>query len=193
MLGKINMNSAEEFDIYIKETLQRNNTTVGIGRYNEDRIIYRRSALFGTERTIHLGVDIILPSGTHVYSPLEATVHSSHDNNGNGDYGPTVILQHEIDGIKFFTLYGHLSLDSLGKTEGQKIAKGELVGKIGDINVNGNWFEHLHFQIICDMLGKKGDFPGVANVKERRKWLDLCPDPNLILKINKLINNSILL
>lgn len=186
-LQGIDMDSAEEFDKYVKESLRLNAASFGIGRYNEDRIIYRRSSLFGTERTIHLGIDVICPKSTKIFSSMDATIHSFQDNKGNGNYGPTIILQHCLDGIVFYTLYGHLSEESLDKSEGQKIQKGEIIGEIGNITINGNWFEHLHFQIISDLLGKKGDFPGVANIEERDNWLQLCPDPNLILKIKKLM------
>ncbi|MBI2578207.1 MAG: peptidoglycan DD-metalloendopeptidase family protein [Candidatus Aenigmarchaeota archaeon] len=185
-LRKIDIRSAEEFDRCVKETLRLNNAAVGIGRYNEDRTIYRHSSLFA-ERTIHLGIDVILPAGTKIFSPLDAAVHSFHNNRGHGDYGPTIILQHELGGTVFYTLYGHLSEESLeGRKEGQEIQMGEAIGEIGNFSVNGQWFEHLHFQVIADMHGMKGDFPGVASIEQREKYLKLCPDPNLILRIEKL-------
>ena len=191
-LEKIDMNSAQDFYRYIKETLRSNNSKIGIGKYNEDRIIYRHSPLFGTNdgelRTVHIGVDIFLPVGTKIYAPLDAQLHSFQNNKGIGDYGPTIILQHKIDGVVFYTLYGHLSEESLaGKFKGQIIKKGENIGEIGKVKVNGNWPEHVHFQIISDMMGKKGDFPGIATIREREIYIKLCPNPNLILKIKKLI------
>jgi hypothetical protein len=41
----------------------------------------------------------------------------------------------------------------------------------------------LHFQIINDMQGKKGDYPGVSSKKELAFYKKNCPDPNLLLKI----------
>jgi len=35
------------------------------------------------------------------------------------------------------------------------------------------------------MLGRKGDFPGVAPPEERATWLSICPDPNLVLGIDE--------
>ena len=46
---------------------------------------------------------------------------------------------------------------------------------------NGGWPAHLHFQIIGDLMGFIGDFPGVAKQSEIEEWLERCPDPNLIL------------
>ncbi|MBI4143760.1 peptidoglycan DD-metalloendopeptidase family protein [Candidatus Woesearchaeota archaeon] len=183
----MNLSDANVFDSHVKSMIKKNNAVVGIGKYAEDRVIYQRSALFGNERTIHLGVDIILPAGTAVHSPFDGVVHSFDDNKGFGDYGPTIILQHEIDGFVFFTLYGHLSRESLiSIAEGQRIVKSQIIGEIGSKEINGQWFEHLHFQIILDMLNKKGDFPGVCCKDEKDKWLRLCPDPTQILKIPQL-------
>ena len=115
-------------------------------------------------------------------APLDGTVHSFADNNGRLDYGPTIILEHEIEGgLKFFTLYGHLTGDSLsGLAKGRIFKKGKRIGTIGE---NGGWPPHLHFQIVTDLLGKSGDFPGVAVPSQREVWLSLSPDPNFILKI----------
>ncbi|MFX0077422.1 MAG: phosphotransferase, partial [Candidatus Hermodarchaeota archaeon] len=165
---------------------------VGIGRYNEARAIYTEK-LFRSEgdegfeyRTIHLGSDLFLKPNSPLYTPLEGRIHSFQNNKGYLDYGPTIILEHEInDGkLKFFTLYGHLSLNSLNDIEeGRIFKKGELLAHIGSIEHNGGWPPHLHFQIIIDMLGRKGDFPGVISESQRDIWLSICPDPNLILKI----------
>src|SRR5581483_5545712 len=99
-------------------------------------------------------------------------------------YGPTVILKHSAGGQEFYTLYGHLSDDSLEALRvGQVIHRGEQVAKIGTYPTNGGWPPHVHFQIIVDMLGRDGEFPGVAPVSRRALWLSLSPDPNLILGI----------
>ncbi|MCX6708891.1 MAG: peptidoglycan DD-metalloendopeptidase family protein [Candidatus Woesearchaeota archaeon] len=177
---QINLADTNALCGYFEEKLKQ--TRVGIGRYNENRTIYARSPLFAG-RTVHLGIDIFAPTGTPVYAPLDGKIHSFQNNAHFGDYGPTIILQHE----EFFTLYGHLSTDSLqGIEEGQTILAGQQIGKMGNTEENGNWPPHLHFQIITDMQGKKGDYPGVASIQDREKYLKLCPDPNIILKMKQL-------
>jgi len=189
-LQKIDLSNSEEFTEYIFKELEENDSHVAIGRYNENRIIYAKSKLFsGGEdpRTVHLGIDIWVKPFTNVYAPIEGEVHSFNNNTSYGDYGPTIILEHKIKDVVFYTLYGHLSLDSLNnKLEGQFIARGEKFAEIGNYPTNGDWPPHLHFQIINDMLGKKGDFYGVASLKDREKFLNICPNPNLILNIEKL-------
>ncbi len=189
-LASIDLKNAEAFNNYITDTLRENNCTFGAGGYGEDRVIYRRSDLFENNtnpRSIHLGVDLWAEAGTSVSAPLPAVIHSFKDNNNFGDYGPTIILEHSLEGVTFFTLYGHLSGVSLeGLKEGMRIEQGKQIGRFGSYSENGEWPSHLHFEIISDMLGKKGDFPGVAIGLEKKYYLTLCPNPNLILKIGEL-------
>jgi murein DD-endopeptidase MepM/ murein hydrolase activator NlpD len=163
---------------------------VGIGCYDEDRVVYRDRALFGGEdenRSLHLGIDIFVDAGTPVSTPLAGEIHSFANNDTHGDYGPTIILGHRIEDVTFFTLYGHLSVSSLaGLRPGHRYAAGEVIGTVGDSRENGGWAPHLHFQVITHMSGWSGDFPGVAAPSQRDRYLELCPDPNLILGIRGL-------
>jgi murein DD-endopeptidase MepM/ murein hydrolase activator NlpD len=169
------------FSHYIHSKLQSTNAKYGIGGYNEHRTIYSRSEIFGPRR-LHLGIDIWGEVGTAVHAPMEATVHSFGFNDAFGDYGATIILQHELEGFIFHTLYGHLSLHSIQDLrEGQEIEKGQWIAAFGEPHENGHWPPHLHFQIILDMQGYKGDYPGVCAFSERESYLGNCPDPDLLL------------
>jgi very-short-patch-repair endonuclease len=133
-------------------------------------------------RRLHLGVDIWGKADTPIYVPLAGTIHSFAFNDAYGDYGATLILQHQIDDLIFHTLYGHLSLKSIqDKKEGQTIKAGEWIASFGEPQENGHWPPHLHFQVILNMQGLKGDYPGVCKFSEREKYLANCPDPDLIL------------
>jgi murein DD-endopeptidase MepM/ murein hydrolase activator NlpD len=139
----------------------------------------------GERRTIHLGIDLFVEPGTPILAPFGATVHAVANNKNSLDYGPVVILRHnpETD-IGFFTLYGHLSTDTLASLkEGQRIERGKVFARVGEAQENGGWTPHLHFQIILDLLDRGTDFPGVGPVSERAVWTALSPDPNLILQI----------
>ena len=172
------------FSDWVNKKLADAGASFAIGGYNENRVLYKRSNLFDGEqgRTLHLGVDIWGAAGTPVYAPMGGMVHSFAFNNNFGDYGATIILQHHIDMITFYTLYGHLSLTDLDPLRiGKYLTRGEVVGHFGTPNENGNWPPHLHFQIIDDMGIKQGDYPGVCSLNEAEKYLKNCPDPNLML------------
>ena len=173
------------FTDWINVQLASNHCRYGIGGYNEHRVIYARSTLFdkGEEpRRLHLGVDIWGPALCPIYCPIDATIHSFAYNDNYGDYGATIILEHNLDSQILHTLYGHLSLASLNSLElGQFIPQGKHFADFGDIPENGHWPPHLHFQLIFDMQDMKGDFPGVCRFSERENYLQNCPDPQLIL------------
>ena len=174
----------ETFDQLVNQMLQAKQAVAGVGGYLENRVNYRRSALFEeTEpRSLHLGIDIWAPAGTSVFAPLPGRVHSFRNNAGFGDYGPTIILQHQLEDIDFYTLYGHLNLASLqGLTEGQVVEKGQKIAEFGPFPENGDW-PHLHFQLITNLQGLRGDFPGVCKPSEKEHFAAICLDPNLILQ-----------
>ena len=161
---------------------------IGIGRYDEARLIYLTDAFAGVDgehperRTVHLGIDLFMEAGTPVHAPLEGIVHAVRDNRDPLDYGPTVILRHEPDdGPIFFTLYGHLDPDCLTLAPGTVVERGRRFARLGRFADNGNWPPHLHAQIVTDLLDRDGEFPGVAAPSERDVWLSLSPDPSSML------------
>lgn len=172
---------------YINQKLKEKGAKYGIGGYNEHRTVYSRSNVFDAAgdrepRRLHLGIDIWGPPYTKVIAPLNGIVHSFAFNNAFGDYGATIILTHNLEGTTFYTLYGHLSLNSIKNIqEGDVVKKGDVVAEFGIPFENGQWPPHLHFQIIKDMEGMKGDYPGVCAYSEREKYLANCPDPDLVL------------
>ncbi len=167
---------------------------VGVGRYREDRICYQspQFKIGGEARSQHLGIDLFLPAGTPVFMPLDGVVHSFADNDLPLDYGPTIIMEHNPEpGITFWTLYGHLSRESLtGLYVGKSFVKGEELCQFGDYPINGDWIPHLHFQIIFDLLGKRGDYFGAAKPLQWDVWEAICPNANLILQMPENVTAS---
>ena len=190
------ISSSREWENYLHSYLNKGNFEVAFGGYLEQRNIYDRSDYFknlneneNEKRNIHLGIDLWCKKNTKVLAVLDGKVHSFSNNNNFGNYGPTLILKHKIDGHKFYTLYGHLSLSSLkNMKKGSKFLKGNTIGFLGDSSVNGDYSPHLHFQIIRDLENNFGDYPGVASKKNIDFYKNNCPDPNLLLKLNN-INN----
>ena len=183
-----------KFSAHIFDLLAKTGARYGIGGYDEHRTVYSRSKVFdasqpGEEpRRLHLGTDIWGKTGEPVFAPLDARVHSFAFNNHYGDYGATIILLHQIEGFSFHSLYGHLSLKDLeGLEEGQVIKAGKRLAHFGEPSENGHWPPHLHFQLIIDLEGKSGDYPGVCKFSEREKYLSNCPSPDLVLGMMKYV------
>jgi murein DD-endopeptidase MepM/ murein hydrolase activator NlpD len=185
------VSDTEKFSAWVDQNLADNNCSYGIGGYMEHRTLYGRSAHFDNAdepRRLHLGVDIWAKAGTPVYSPLPATVHSFHDNNNFGDYGPTIILMNHLIGFDLYSLYGHLSRKSLeGLYVGKVITIDQQIGVLGAPIENGQWPSHLHFQLMLDIGDSRGDYPGVGQNSQKDKYLKNIPDPNLLLRFPKAV------
>jgi len=176
-----------KFSEWINTQLARHHCRYGIGGYMEHRTLYARSALFDTNgiepRRLHLGTDIWGPAGTPVYAPLAGRVHSLGNHNSFGDYGATIILEHQLAGLPMFSLYGHLNAGSLqGLHAGLPVAKNQQIACFGEPHENGSWPPHLHFQLMFDMQGYAGDYPGVCRYSEKEAYRQNIPDPELLLQ-----------
>lgn len=161
----------------------------GLGPYGERRSVYKAAqfadAASDERRMIHMGIDVFAPAGSPVHAPLAGRVASVVYNADPLDYGHTLILEHDGNGARFWTLYGHLGSSLPGLCQpGQEIAMGQVIAHLGDWPENGGWAPHLHFQIMTDMLGQtSGNFFGVAHESLWDVWQQICPDPNLILRL----------
>ena len=187
-LSNIDMSDSTAVETYIENHLQKNNTKVAFGGYNEKRNLYKTSLIFNDdeneERNIHIGMDLWIKAGTPVLAALDGEVFGFDFNTGKGNYGPTIILKHTVENHTFYTLYGHLSVESIENIEiGSRFKKEQTVATLGDASVNGGYAPHLHFQIIKNIEEYSGDYPGVCSKKDLAYYLDNCPDPNLLLKI----------
>jgi murein DD-endopeptidase MepM/ murein hydrolase activator NlpD len=185
-LNPVDLSSSSKLDIFVNRHIEKHDGIVAYGGYLEVRNIYKRSKHFNKqaqeERNIHLGMDLWCAAETPIYAPWDGIVHSFKNNTNLGDYGPTIILKHDIENVVFFTLYGHLSLSSIENLKvGKAFKQGKSIGSLGDASINGDYPPHLHFQIIKDIQGFKGDYPGVCSKKDLAFYTDNCPDPSLIL------------
>lgn len=182
-LKKVDLTNTLVFNNYVESILSESKALYGIGGYKEHREIYKRSNHFDEKeesRCIHLGVDVWTKAGTPIHAPFDGVIHSFKNNNNYGDYGPTIILEHNIENCTFFTLYGHLDPNDLNRFhKGQIIKASQIIGLTGDFPDNGNWPPHLHFQLIDKLEGAEGDYPGVCTIKESDQYFKNCPDPSL--------------
>ena len=188
-LKNVDTASAKGIGAYIQHKLDKQGAKVGYGGYLEHRSIYDRSTHFKTfdnnlKRNIHLGLDLWSEEDTAVLAPIEGRVHSFKDNRNFGDYGPCILLEHHFDDITLYTLYGHLDRQSLQEIKkGDVVNQGQAFARLGGSGVNGDYAPHLHFQIIIDVSGYDGDYPGVSSRNDLPYYKANCPDPNLLLKL----------
>jgi len=96
----------------------------------------RRHPVFHVQR-MHTGIDIGAPHGANVVAADTGTVIRSAF---NSSYGHFVVINH---GNGMTTLYAHLSARLV--REGQRVARGQLIGRVGSTGISTG--AHLHFEV----------------------------------------------
>ncbi|MGA1721625.1 MAG: aminotransferase class III-fold pyridoxal phosphate-dependent enzyme [bacterium] len=179
----------EEQSARIQQAIESAQKIFALGLYDEIRLCYTAPEFQQDleSRTVHLGLDVFGLAGTPIFAPLDGTFVTVHDNAQEQDYGPTLMLQHEdLNGEKFFTLYGHLDPECLELWQpGDFVQAGTRIARIGASPRNGNWPPHLHLQVIGHRMGWETDFPGVALPSEQSFWKQLSPNPYRLLGIQE--------
>lgn len=187
-ISGLRMDEPAECQEYINNVLDKSGGRVAYGGYLEKRNLYSNRSRFAvagsSRRNIHLGVDLWVAAGTPVIAPINGRVHSFANNEGSGNYGPTLVLLHGYSDFSFHTLYGHLSPESLRLWKpGNSFKAGDLLGYLGDAGANGGYAPHLHFQLIRDMDDYSGDYPGVCSPEDLDYYSENCPDPLSLLRL----------
>ncbi len=88
-------------------------------------------------KTVHTGIDIKAPKGTPVNAAEKGEVLFAGWLRG---FGQVIIIDHGGDLV---TVYAHLS--SMDVSEGQRITRGQTIGKVGNTGVTTA--PHLHFEV----------------------------------------------
>ncbi|QTE22055.1 aminotransferase class III-fold pyridoxal phosphate-dependent enzyme [Polaribacter cellanae] len=191
-------NDLDLFQFKIEQLQKQVPTKIIAGGYLEPRSLYTSTSYnkvgnYGKEsRTIHLGIDFWLPENTPVHTLFDGEVVVADNNSNNKNYGGFIILKHQQKDFHFYTLYGHNTAESVLKHKtGDFIEKGTQIAILANYPENGNWAPHLHFQVFLSMLDCINDFPGVAFFNEIDVWKSICPNPNLLFKVDGFKENLI--
>jgi murein DD-endopeptidase MepM/ murein hydrolase activator NlpD len=187
--GKEEFNNISFFQNKIDELQKKVPNKIIAGGYLEKRALYTSDIYIhenGKEkRNTHLGIDFWLPENTSIHSFIDGEVVFATNDASHKGYGGLIILKHTLADFHFYTLYGHNTVRSVMKHNvGDVIKKGEQVAILANALENGDWVAHLHFQIMLSLLDFKNDFPGVAFESEIEIWKSICPNPNLLFKLN---------
>ena len=154
--------------------------TWGVGGYLEcrRRMLQGYRQMVREERFYHLGIDIVVPLHAVLHAPLGGVVRETGREEGEGNYGGYVLLEHGHPAFEtFFSFYGHLDPDTL-KPEGTALRAGDPFARIGDFLQNGNWYHHTHLQIITQRGLAAGYLhKGYCSRKDLEAINAFCPDP----------------
>lgn len=103
---------------------------------------------------VHQGIDFSsngtgeASPGADILAAFGGTVtraETGHTNLDGSGFGNVVIINHGvINGRQIYTVYGHMVAPGALVTVGQVVAKGELLGRVG--NTGGSYGAHLHWE-----------------------------------------------
>lgn len=115
--------------------------------FMQERVIYGES-------NIHRAWDIAAPNQTPVFSVCDGRVdyisfpYVNNTIDKNGGAGNQIILECNIDGIKYKVLYGHLYPKSTLLKKGDLVRSGQQIATVGTTGYSTG--PHLHFQVTVD-------------------------------------------
>jgi len=144
-----NTSDFKKFNQMVFDELEESSLKWGVGKYLEERksILRDYPNIIEEKRFYHLGLDIIVPFDTPMYSPLDAVVFKTGKETMVGNYGGYIMLKHKINDVVFYSFYGHLKTPHL-VSEGEKLIAGQEFARIGKDSDSGGWFCHTHLQIL---------------------------------------------
>jgi murein DD-endopeptidase MepM/ murein hydrolase activator NlpD len=127
--------------------------------------VYPYGGTNGGRLQVHLGDDLVSPSGTPILAAAEGTVfYAGSDFTTRfgpyaNYYGNLVVLRHPFlspDGQPVYTLYGHM--DQVLVSSGQEVRQGDTIGTVGASGIALG--PHLHFEV---RLGTPLDYTATRN------------------------------
>ncbi|WP_260763449.1 M23 family metallopeptidase [Candidatus Mycosynbacter amalyticus] len=92
--------------------------------------------------TRHNGIDLAGPLGTPIYAARDGKVIAAGPANGFGNW---VVIQHEVDGQRVDTVYGHMRANTILVKVGDTVKAGQPIAGIGSEGQSTG--PHLHFEI----------------------------------------------
>ena len=103
-----------------------------------------RSSPGGIGSTNHQGIDFNPGMGAPIQVVADGTVRLAQKSDAGG-YGCYVIVDHNVNGMKFASLYGHMQCASVAMSKGEDVKVGQQVGNVGSTGTSTG--AHLHFEI----------------------------------------------
>lgn len=125
--------------------------------YPTDKSATQVSSEFGMRGgTPHRGIDLAGPLGTPLYAAREGKVIAAGPASGFGNW---IVIQHEVDGKRVDTVYGHMAANGVLVRRGDEVKAGQMIGRIG--NEGQSTGPHLHFEVWdggrSDVAGGNGE------------------------------------
>jgi len=144
---------------------------------------WRRHPITGEAQSKHNGIDIAKSGSRPIFAAADGVVRRSYTSDS---YGETIMIEHEINGDTWETVYAHMKKHSRRFKDGDRVKQGEVIGQMG--STGNSTGQHLHFEL------HKGGLWNMAksNAVDPEQYLekDLYPAKSSNLKVDGKWGNS---
>lgn len=104
------------------------------------------SAYRAPDRSDHEGSDFAVPHGTPIHAMADGEVVIAEPNgSATTGFGNWIVIEHEIDGKRYDTVYGHMYPDEYYVSVGDRVEAGQHIGDVGSYGDSSG--DHLHFEL----------------------------------------------
>ncbi|MCF4006126.1 peptidoglycan DD-metalloendopeptidase family protein [Corynebacterium uropygiale] len=117
----------------------------------------------GSGQEFHNGIDLAGPKGTPIYAFADGTVVAAQDQGVQG-FGGWVVLDHNFDGKKYQTVYGHIEPGHVHVKVGDTVKAGDRIADMGTAGRSTG--DHLHFEVV------EGDRAAGGQQIDPAPWLE---------------------
>lgn len=97
--------------------------------------------------SFHKGLDMNPGNNTPIGAIADGVVTKAVNTDGGG-LGVYVVIEHEVNGEKFTTVYAHMRAGSIPVSVGERVTVGQQVGNVG--NTGQSTGPHLHVEVQVD-------------------------------------------
>jgi murein DD-endopeptidase MepM/ murein hydrolase activator NlpD len=131
---------------------------------------YRIDPFYRTKK-LHAGIDFTAPKNTDIYATADGKVVSVKSDIWG--YGKHIIIDH---GYGYQTLYAHLN--KFDVKPGQKVTRGQLIGKLGSTGKSTG--PHLHYEVRINgqPVNPAYFFHNDINDEEFKRLIEIASSPN---------------
>lgn len=91
----------------------------------------------------HKGLDFNPGAGSPIYAIADGVVVESY--NDRWGFGRWIVIRHDVNGLKFDSIYAHMQRDSVTLIIGDTVAVTDYVGRVGSTGTSTG--AHLHLEI----------------------------------------------
>lgn len=114
----------------------------GLAEPVQDSLNSVSSPYLDPSRSGHNGTDFAKPDGDPIYALADGVVAEAGPASG---FGQWIVIDHNLDGQEFSTVYGHMWEDGVLVSAGDEVTAGDQIGEVGS---NGqSTGAHLHFEV----------------------------------------------